>query len=230
MSRGPLPWRLLAYLLDASPDLELIRQLVGKRLMDDRQLEQGQKDLNHMLKTLWTAGYVQLTPEPPKAVATDGGKPEEKKTKSTGLFDAFLATADEAVQQPQEESLEYRPKTAVPTPSLAKLLHLRSVNPLYGVFLVNHMGIADETERIQAFESLLEMPFSVGRAIRVPPPTELPSGPLATSRLDPRLLQLGLATAEELNAGTEDEEEESQPHGRRMFEEEKVYPLTLAEN
>ncbi len=33
-SRGPLPWRLLAYMLDASPEVELIRRLVGKRLME----------------------------------------------------------------------------------------------------------------------------------------------------------------------------------------------------
>ena len=31
-SRGPLPWRLLAYMLDASPEVDIIRRLVGKRL------------------------------------------------------------------------------------------------------------------------------------------------------------------------------------------------------
>ena len=36
-SRGPLPWRLLAYMLDASPDVDLIRRLVGKRLMDSQR-------------------------------------------------------------------------------------------------------------------------------------------------------------------------------------------------
>ena len=40
-SRGPLPWRLLAYMLDASPEVELIRRLVGKRLMDPKRLEAG---------------------------------------------------------------------------------------------------------------------------------------------------------------------------------------------
>ena len=33
-SRGPLPWRLLGYMLDASPEIDIIRRLVGKRLMD----------------------------------------------------------------------------------------------------------------------------------------------------------------------------------------------------
>ena len=65
-SRGPLPWRLLAYMLDASPEVDLIRRLVGKRLMDPGRIEAGQKDLDRMLLTLWRAGYVTLEPEPPK--------------------------------------------------------------------------------------------------------------------------------------------------------------------
>ena len=48
-SRGPLPWRLLAYMLDASPEMDLIRSLVGKRLMDSRHIEAGQRELDRML-------------------------------------------------------------------------------------------------------------------------------------------------------------------------------------
>ena len=51
-SRGPLPWRLLAYMLDASPEIDMIRRLVGKRLMDSRQLELGQRELDRMLLML----------------------------------------------------------------------------------------------------------------------------------------------------------------------------------
>ena len=64
-SRGPLPWRLLAYMLDASPEVDLIRRLVGKRLMDPGRIEAGQKELDRMLITLWRAGYVTLEPRPP---------------------------------------------------------------------------------------------------------------------------------------------------------------------
>ena len=67
------------------------------------------------------------------------------------------------------------------------------------VFLVNQLGIADRNERIQAMESVLELPGSVGHFVRVPRQDELPPGPLATMRLDPHLLQLGLATPEELS-------------------------------
>src|SRR4029079_2779530 len=63
-SRGPIPWRLLAYMLDASPEVEPIRRLVGKRMMDSRQLGGAQEQLDQMLMTLWAAGYVKLEPEP----------------------------------------------------------------------------------------------------------------------------------------------------------------------
>jgi hypothetical protein len=72
---------------------------------------------------------------------------------------------------------------------------------------MKHLGIADRNERILAFESLLELPASVGPAIRIPPADILPPGPLATTRLDAQLLQLGLATAEELGALATDDDE-----------------------
>ncbi len=61
-SRGPLPWRLLAYMLDASPEIDVIRRLVGKRLMDPPFLERGQRELERMLLVLDRAGYVRLEP------------------------------------------------------------------------------------------------------------------------------------------------------------------------
>ena len=201
-SRGPLPWRLLAHMLSASPEVPLIRQLIGKRLMDGKRLEQAQRALDRMLMTLWTAGYVSLDPEPPRGVDDD----------------------QEGDEQPAAEDT-YRAEAAHPTERLAWLLHFRGVNPLYGVFLINHLGLADRNERLQAVESVLEMPGSVARFLRVPSHEQLPPGPLATTRLDVQLLQLGLVTAEQLGAGEEPEEEPR----RGMFEEERVFVLTLAE-
>ena len=100
------------------------------------------------------------------------------------------------------------------------------MNPLYGVFLINHLGIADRAERIQAMESVLEIPASVGHFVRVPDREEMPPGPLATTRLDIELLRLGLATAEQL-AGSESADED--PRRRAFYEEEKPRVLTLAE-
>ena len=65
-SRGALPWRLLAYWLDASPEVDKIRELVGKRVLFGKRLEANQHAVDRMLLTLWTAGYVELEPTPPK--------------------------------------------------------------------------------------------------------------------------------------------------------------------
>jgi hypothetical protein len=80
---------------------------------------------------------------------------------------------------------------------------------------------------LQAFESILEMPGSVARHVRVPKREEMPPGPLATTRLDVQLLQLGLATPEELGAQAEEEDEDDRFRG--TFAEEKVWPLVFAE-
>lgn len=205
VSCGPLPWRMLAYMLDASPEVEIIRRLIAKRLMDGKQLEIAQATLTRMLMALWTGGYVELDPKPPL--------PSESK---------------EPPPSSGEPPPPYRPDFARPTERLKLLTHFRSVNPLYGVFLINHLGIADRTERLQAMESVLEMPGSVARFVRVPKPEELPPGPLASTRLDVELLRLGLATLEELGQKSEDEEEE-QEQKRGLFEEEPVYVIALAE-
>jgi hypothetical protein len=93
------------------------------------------------------------------------------------------------------------------------------------VFIVNQLGIADRAERIQALESILDMPGTVARYVRVPKQRELPPGPLATLRLDEQLLRMGLVTAEQLR------EPEDDPSERRrdLFAEERVWVLTLAE-
>src|SRR6202043_742610 len=64
-SKGPLPWRLLAYLLKISPDVSLIRSVIRKRLMDEGRIKAQDASLDRMLVTLFQAGYVTLLPEPP---------------------------------------------------------------------------------------------------------------------------------------------------------------------
>jgi superfamily II DNA/RNA helicase len=63
-SKGPLPWRLLAYLLKVSPEVEKIRSVVRKRLLDGPRIEAGQKQLNRMLITLHEKGFLVLDPPP----------------------------------------------------------------------------------------------------------------------------------------------------------------------
>jgi superfamily II DNA/RNA helicase len=248
-SRGPIPWRLLAYMLDVSPDVEPLRKLVSKRLMESGKMVGAQKQLDQMLLTLWAAGYVRLEPEPPKAEEGEkngegergrGGEGEKKQTQTQRMLAEALAQlakekADESGSSdspspplplsPSPPPSQYQPRFAYPTDDLPKLLKLRGINPLYGVYLVNQLGIASREERIQAFESVLEMPGSVAKFVRVPRYDEMPPGPLATTRLDIELLKLGLASPEQLGAKPAEEEAE-QPRG--MFEE-KVWPLTLGE-
>jgi superfamily II DNA/RNA helicase len=137
-SKGPLPWRLLAYLLEVSPEVEGIRVAVRKRLMDDPRIAAGERALDQMLLALYAGGFVTLSPEPP--------------------------TPPEAGQPPTP----YSPTLARPTPALGKLLAFRSIHPLYGAFLTGILAGADADERLQAMESTLEVPGPVRKRLRVP--------------------------------------------------------------
>ena len=231
-SRGPLPWRLLAYMLDASPEVDRIRHLVGKRLMDAARIEAGQKELDRALLTLWRAGYVTLEPHPPteeQLAAIQAAHAAEKEAAAKRVDFTFgFADKNKPKEKPVENELPaYRPMLAHPTENMAKLLLFRGVHPLYAVFLVNQLGIADRNERIQAMESVLELPRSVGHFVRVPKQDEMPPGPLAATRLDAQLLQLGIATPEELSPGGQAEEDE---RDRRRYEDgERVWVLSLAD-
>ena len=239
-SRGPLSWRLLVYMLDVSPEVERIRKLVRGRLLKPKEQETAQKQLNRMLLTLYRAGYVELEPKPnltvpdssasptfvapiaeepePTSLVLDLGQKLERKKEPAGTSN----TKSEGTEKPAEAPV-FAPELAKPTEAMEDLLLLRGVHPLYAVFLMNHLGIADQNERILAFESILELSRSIGKAIRVPDQEDLPPGPLQTTRLDSQLLKLGLATAEELGAGDDDDEDDR----RGWYDEDYVPILTL---
>ncbi len=262
-SRGQLPWRLLAYMLLKSPEVQPFRDMVGRRLLDSGQIETAQKHLNQMLITLWTAGYVQLEPKPQpakigppppppkvdplaalkKGVGSRG--PASSGFGSGGLLESaglgkLVAAAQEVAPEKSAatdnaseaasrgyELKDYRPQFAHPTERLELLVRLRSINPLYGVFLAGHLAIADQTERLLALESALDLPATVARHVRVPKLDEMPAGPLAMLRLDGRLLELGLATQEELVGKQRSEEDE--PPKRGLFDEPPVYQISIGE-
>ncbi|MEM6471774.1 MAG: helicase-related protein, partial [Planctomycetota bacterium] len=275
-SRGQIPWRLLAYLLGCDEKVQPIRDLVGKRLLPPKKVDEAKRELNRMLITLWQSEFIELQPEP-TPVSRDGDRTttphtvraKESSSVSTepsagtrGLFGEFLdqmradegvsgsenvvhsseddSNAEQAVQEvaPVKLSMKsydldgYRPETATGTEKLDRLIHLRSINPLFGVYMADLLAEADDQERILAFESVLEVPGTVARLVRVPSLDEIPAGKLATERLDPQLLQLGLATPEELGAREEDGDDgeiENRGFGRVMFDEPRVWPLTLGE-
>lgn len=252
VSKGNIPWRLLAYLLTQTPKVKPLRDLVGKRLLDTKQIERAQIRLNEMLVTLWTAGYLELEPKPqPKSAKPKQGNGKDEKgakpaipsgggglLESAGLgalvekAQANTEDSDKQDESPGETAASrgydlenYRPEFAHPTSRLELLIRIRSINPLYGVFLAGHLAIADDTERLLALESALALPGTVARYVRVPKLEELPPGPLATERLDRQLLELGLASQEEL-IGKQPDEEDAR---RSLFEEERVFVISVGE-
>ncbi|MHB1423072.1 MAG: DEAD/DEAH box helicase [Gemmataceae bacterium] len=206
-SKGPMPWRLLAYLLKLSPEVARVRTVLRKRLMDEARIKASEKTLDRMLLTLAERGFVALDPPPPVAA-------------SGSLASPLQPTSEPLVATPSEMPSDYQVVRAVPTPALDTLLVFRSVHPLYGAFLIEQLGIAERNERIQALESVLEMPRPLLRYVRVPRPDQLPPGPLARERLDPELIRRGLILAPVPKS--EDEEDEDD-------EEEEERPPTLAE-
>jgi superfamily II DNA/RNA helicase len=178
-SKGPLPWRLLAYLIKVSPEVAKIRNVLRKRLMDDPRIRASEKALDSMLLTLAAGGFVTLDPSPPASAESENDDSQEP----------------------------YSARLATPTPELDKLLVFRSLHPIYGAFLVNQLGIADRSERLQAVESVLEVPRPLLKYLRVPPPNDLSPGPLATTRLDAELIRRGLIAAPVPE--TDDDEEDA---------------------
>ena len=190
-SKGPLPWRLLGYMLKISPDVSKVRNLLRKRLMDEPRIAASEKQLDRMLLTLFDRGFVTLEPPPPP--------PPPKREENA---------------PPPPPSASYHVVRATPTPKLDTLLVFRSVHPLYGAFLIEQLGIADRNERLQAMESVLEVPRPLLRPLRVPLPDELPPGPLALTRLDPDLIQRGLILAPVPPPEDDEEEDDDEPWER----------------
>jgi superfamily II DNA/RNA helicase len=216
-SRGPVPWRLLAYLLQLSPDVDRLRTLVRKRLMDPKLLDAGEQQLERMLITLHAGDFIKLEPEPPAVEAPltpnpspPGGEGDTTAPpqKPSWIAQQLLAIHDQRVSEKTGESVprrdvgpelpRYRPLFARPTERLEQLFVFRSVNPLYGMFLLEHFDIADERERMQMWESVLELPPSLLRSVRAPNPKRMPPGPLATTRVDQSIVQRGILPAGDL--------------------------------
>jgi superfamily II DNA/RNA helicase len=187
-SKGPLPWRLLAYLLKISPDVDKVRTVIRKRLLDQPRIAAGEKVLEQMLHALAAGGFVRLVPEPP-----------------VSSVEIVEQGAGAAVPAPNSE---LRPpiEQAIPTEKLNRLLVFRSVHPLYGAYLIDQLGIASPEERLQAFESVLELPRPLLKFTRVP--FDLPLGPLTTTRLENELVRRGLITVKPPKLPGEEEEEE----------------------
>ena len=258
-SRGPLPWRLLAFMLRQNPSIQPLRDLVGKRLLPPTDIPRAQRELNQMLVTLWTAGFLELVPKPQpkgpvaptKATGKEGlvSKPwlnipalsvsnpdvplesdDDEPDETTVASDA--KSTEDAASRGYELD-EYRPDHVEFTPRLELLTEIRSLNPIYGLFLISHLQFADMKEKIQALESVLELPANIAKLVPVPPPEELPFGPLATEILHPKLLELGLVGVSELLGRWDEDDDDDDSQKRRDddrgFRPPPPKPLALGE-
>ena len=228
-SKGPLPWRLLAYLLSVSADVETIRSVVRKRLLDQPRIEAGLTQLDRMLVTLHRGGFVVLDPAPadesgPPAAGDDRKSGEAEAAPSLSstaatLLDRFTSrqqqtkgsnspasarSSGEREAKPDSEKKHVEYRTATPTDRLTTLLAFRACHPLYGAFLAERLGLMNRHERIQAFESVLELPRPLLKFVRVP--EGLPGGTYQAEILDPELVAKGLMVAKPEK--TEDDEDE----------------------
>ena len=248
-SKGNLSWRWLAYLLDARPEVEPIRDVIRRRLTDHATAEADIRRLTRMLVTLSQMGVVRLDPPPPPAwqnavkpagpaSSTESAADDEDESSaviapapaqdapSVGDLVARLRLGGAATAPPTAKPATaagpppYDPVIAVPLERLGQLMVFRAVHPLYGLFLLDHLGKADDAELVQILESLLEMPGSVARAVRVPRPEDLPPGPLAVQVVDPLILTRGLATQEDLYPPAD--QSDIEPELRK-------YPIPLAQ-
>jgi hypothetical protein len=245
-SKGRLTWRWLAYLLEANPAVEPIRQVIRRRLMDQPSIEAEIKRLTKMLVTLGQMGVVTLDPPPPaswqQAVKPAGvvlpasiGAADEDEADgapaAVGDLIGRLTLGNSPTVNPTTRSAAaavapapepYDPRTATPTEKLKQLTVFRAVHPLYGLFLMDYLSVAEDHEMIQIFESLLEMPGSVAKSLRVPKPDELPPGRLTTEVVDPAILTRGLASHEDLYPPPPSEQADLPPELRK-------YPIALAD-
>ena len=176
--------------------MDRVRTVIGKRLMAPPKIEEAEKNLDRMLRSLHAGGFVVLDPEPPSPQgSSEPEQPQAEKPQGSRMLEQVgLGVVKQEQDKSDDRPPPYRPILARPTPELEKLLIFRSIHPIYGAFLLDHLGIADRNERIQLLESVLGLPRQLLRSARVPLPEEMPPGPLA-DRVDTELIARGLIVA-----------------------------------
>lgn len=78
--------------------------------------------------------------------------------------------------------------------SIHDLTNFRSIDPLFGVFLVRRLARASFEEKLLTLESTLSFPPAIDRKVA---PPDMEPGPLQTGDIEPRLIQMGLVLSRE---------------------------------
>lgn len=155
-----------------------------------------------------------------KILLESQGVSTDRSSKSSDGRSKVRLSQDKADLEP-----DYEPDRAYPNESLMDLLTFKSINPVYGMFLLDVLPFASGPERVQALESVLVFPGAVSRNLRIPRPDVLPLSPFVTDFLNPELLQRGLATITELGGSPPDDDERGGYHDPSEW----VRPLNFPE-
>ncbi len=238
-SRAMIPYSVLIFQLTRQGNLPEVRRFLGKRFNTADQLEKFQLQLDFMLSNLASLGYISgegLLPaedaagtaessdgaderrvEPvqpqsetlPEGASRDAPHELSATAKAIMAKRAAAAAAAGGANAEKPEPPRFRATHVTLNESIWKLLHFRSVDPLYGAFLCETLLRANDDEKMLALESVLETPPQIARRGRLP--WDLPKGPLQEYELEPLMIAMGVALEGQGQGGDEEGEEEEGP-------------------
>lgn len=111
--------------------------------------------------------------------------------------------------------------------SIYKLLTFRSIDPLYGAFLVEQLIRSDFSEKLISLESVLEIPGTILRYVHLP---DLDPGPLQREVLTPLMIQMGIVVAKTTSDDDEDDEPQADYRDDPWWDgQSRDYPPTFPE-
>lgn len=108
--------------------------------------------------------------------------------------------------------------------AIGALLRYRSIDPLFGEFIREHLHRGSLEEKLLVMESALPLPPALARRVMIP--EDLPPGPLQTEVIEPAMIQMGIAlTGEHGGVVAVEDDEDTDDYG----EPEPPRRLTLPE-
>jgi superfamily II DNA/RNA helicase len=109
--------------------------------------------------------------------------------------------------------------------SIFNLLNYRSVDPLFGEYLVGRLNYADFAEKTLALEAVLQVPPTILRKVRIP--RDHPKGPLQEEVLEPQMRALGVKLQEDFDREAEEDDRRYLDPWEIQTPEEREYPPTF---
>ena len=213
-SRSMIPYSVLIYLLTKFGTLDAVRGFLAKRFNTPERIHGFHDRLSYMLANLEVLGYVAhvelVAPDAntPPALPDARGRVDEGARGQPGPA-LSLSAADESREEDPLAAVTQKWRLAhhiTLNERIHKLLNFRSLDPLYGAFLVEMLNYSNYEEKLLTLESCARVPPAILRSVRVP--ETVAPGPLQTQVLEPQLVQLGILIAHGPVAGDASESSE----------------------